>query len=181
VVLDVLSAEKDSVSEILKKHAGWTRPATGSSLKPLIAFTFSFYFAQFAGFESAAKSNFFRHSRYCRAGMLLMCGCKAFQIVSQTDAPRSYKEHQEWVAGVILHRDLRDLICAGGDTRDRESQDGRIELHNRISIGNGFVQFTGDDASVNVSPTGLKIDVRSYYLSDDQSLELERHLTRSNI
>jgi hypothetical protein len=43
------------------------------------------------------------------------------------------------VAGMIVHRDLRDLIAAAAIVGITKSRVIRIELHNCISIGNGFV------------------------------------------
>ena len=51
---------------------------------------------------------------------------------------------------MIVHRDLRDLIAAAAIFRIAKSGMIRIELHDGISIGNSFVQFTGDDSGVNV-------------------------------
>ena len=54
------------------------------------------------------------------------------------------------IAGVIVHRDLRDLIAAAAIFGIAESRMIRFELDDRISIGNDFVQIACDDSGIDV-------------------------------
>ena len=54
------------------------------------------------------------------------------------------------IAGVIVQRDLRDLVAAAAIFRIAESRMIRIELDDRISIGDDFVQIACDHSGIDV-------------------------------
>src|SRR5436190_13239002 len=54
------------------------------------------------------------------------------------------------IAGMIFRGDLRDLITAATVFEVAKSRMIGIELHDGISIGNGFLEIACDDAGVDV-------------------------------
>src|ERR1700681_2480929 len=54
------------------------------------------------------------------------------------------------VAGLILHRDLCDLIAAAAILLITKARVIWIELHNRIPISNRFIRIDGDGTHVDV-------------------------------
>src|SRR6266446_5250192 len=150
MVTDVLRAKKDSVGQVFEKHPRLNQ--SGHGLEPKAADrSYSFvYFAQLRN-SIGSEVQLFQTLAIFSTGMLLMRRLQRFpDRRPNLMLLGSIRSIRNGVAGVILHRDLRDLIAPAAILGITKAGMVRIELHDRISIGNGVVQIARDEAGVNM-------------------------------
>src|SRR5438067_4433640 len=144
---NVLRAEKDSVSQVFKKHTRLNQ--SGNRLEPKATDRFySFvYFAQL-GNSIGSELQLFQTLEIFSTSMLLVRGLQRLpDRRPNLMLLGSIRSIRNGVAGVILHRDLRDLIAPAAILGIAKAGMVRIELHDIVSIQNGFIR---DQSPVDV-------------------------------
>src|SRR2546423_13252342 len=134
---NVLRAKKDSVGEIFKKHARLYQSGNRFQSEAADRLYLFVYFAQLRN-SIGSEVQLFQTLAKFSAGMLLVRWLQGFpDCRPNLMLLGSIRSIRNGIAGVILHRDLRDLIAPPAIFRIAKARMVGIELHNIVAIRDG--------------------------------------------